>query len=80
MTRKYRPSRFHPCATIFADGHCGGIASFFNNYYTCNRCESHWTKQGHPIPRRCTIEGCNLPHRARGLCNKHYIAERNTNV
>jgi hypothetical protein len=26
--------------------------------------------------RVCTIEGCNRPHQARGLCNMHYIRQQ----
>jgi len=25
-----------------------------------------------PLYRECTIEGCGLPHTARGFCSKHY--------
>ncbi|MBN2497686.1 MAG: hypothetical protein JXR96_24040 [Deltaproteobacteria bacterium] len=31
------------------------------------------TEQGDPAGRKtCTVEGCSLPARARGLCSKHY--------
>jgi len=29
-----------------------------------------------PSDRRCTIEGCTNPSRSKGLCSKHYQAER----
>jgi hypothetical protein len=32
----------------------------------------------HTVPTRsCTIEGCDEPVKARGLCNPHYIADQN---
>lgn len=52
---------------------------------TCGRCEralyphlARTTDDGYAhaadCPRLCAIDGCEKPHKARGYCNRHYIA------
>lgn len=49
------------------------------------RCRSCHARLDRPAPRLCLTEGCNAPHEARGMCQKHYfrwyrnrVARRNT--
>lgn len=37
--------------------------------------------RGRPVlNRRCTVDGCENKHVARGLCNKHYVARQRGKV
>lgn len=51
--------------------------------FTSGLCETHYhrmkrtggleiSRQAPDKNRRCMIDGCNLPHKAKGYCSKHY--------
>ena len=52
--------------------HCGAPFTIrrSDQRFCCTRCRNAGN------PRRCSRPGCPRPHRAKGLCNRHYKDER----